>query len=102
MSFEPLTTNHKLARKSIIFAFLSFPLSCILIGVFVAIAAIIYGHLFLSMYKKAPEKYIKSDQRLAKGGLFLGYLGAALSIWIILLVLSLFFGWDLGSITIPT
>jgi len=91
-----LKINSNIAQKSILLGFLSFPLSCIFLGIFSALGAIVYGHLFLLRYRNNPEKYFSSERRLALGGLFLGYLGALLSIWIIILVFSIYFGWDLG------
>jgi len=63
-------------------------LSCIILGIFSAIPAVILGHKALSILKQAPAKY--RGKRLAITGLISGYLGICLSLIIAVLILNAF------------
>ncbi len=63
-----------LAIVSLILGFLS----CVMLGIFSAIPAVVFGHIALSRFKRHPSRY--KGKRLAIAGVILGYLGIVLSI----------------------
>ena len=60
-------------------------LSCLMFGIFTGIPAVIMGHTSLNRKRKEPESHI--NERIAKAGIFLGYLGILLYV---VLALALF------------
>jgi predicted small integral membrane protein len=85
-----------LANASFVLGFLS----CVMLGIFSAIPAVICGHISLSKLKREPTKYTNKDKRIVIAGLILGYLGIIISIIFAVIMLSIFFDWDLGEIRI--
>jgi len=75
-------------------------LSLLLTGIITGIPTIIWGHQALS--KKNRNLYSVVDRRIIIGGMILGYLGIALSAYIIYLLLAVYFGWSATVFFTPT
>lgn len=84
---DRVSVNLPLAKASIMLGFLS----CVLFGIFTAIPAIILGHSSLSKYKRNPNY---KGKKVAIAGIILGYLGIAVTIGIILRLLSIYYGYE--------
>ena len=76
------------AKKIILFGTLSF----LLLGLITGIPTVIWGHQ--ALLRKNRSLYSEVDRRIIVGGMILGYLGIALSAYLILLLLAAYFGWD--------
>jgi len=68
----------------------------LLTGAITGIPAVFMGHRELSKQRKNAEIYSDSDRRIILGGIILGYIGIAISIYFIILITILIaahFGW---------
>ena len=59
-------------------------------------AAIFFGHLALSKIKKNQHLYSLVDKKMAYGGLLMGYAWSLAWLYMILIALSIYFGWDIS------
>jgi len=78
------------AKKIVFFGALSF----LLLGIITGIPTVIWGHR--ALLRKNRILYSEIDRRIIVGGMILGYLGIALSVYLILLLFSAYFGWGWG------
>jgi len=91
-SFSP-TTDQKQKRLPLAVASLVLGvLSCTVFGILSGIPAVICGHISLNKIRSAPKSYY-IGKRLAISGLFLGYIGIAMTIVLVVGFLMLYFDW---------
>ena len=83
----------KKAKKTILLGVLS-PL---LTGAITGLPAVIIGHFALSEQKRGIAIYSRTERRMIFGGIFLGYIGIILSIYLLIFVLAIFFEWDISE-----
>ncbi|MBW2166033.1 MAG: hypothetical protein JRG74_08055 [Deltaproteobacteria bacterium] len=76
-------------KKIVLFGALSF----LLLGIITGIPTVIWGHQ--ALLNKNRILYSEVDRRIIIGGMILGYLGIALSTYIIFLLLAAYFGWNI-------
>lgn len=80
-------TNNRLAVASLVFGILSVTLAVFLVGLLAGLAAVITGHRARGRARGEPARY--GGAGMATGGLVLGYLGTACSLFMAILVLGL-------------
>lgn len=98
MDSKKTTENYKArskAKKIMLLGALGF----LLTGAITGGPAVIMGHRELSKHRMKTKKYSDSDRRIIIGGMILGYLGIILTIYLIILLISTYLGWDLSALT---
>jgi uncharacterized membrane protein len=94
MDSKNIIKNHKVhpkAKKIVLLGALSF----LLTGAITGIPAVFMGHRELSKNRKDTKIFSDTDRRIIIGGMIFGYIGIILTIYLIILVLAAYFGWDL-------
>ena len=92
-SFPP-NTDHEQKKLPIAFASLVLGiLSCTMFGILSGIPAVICGHISLAKIRREPPKSYITGKRLAVSGLFLGYIGIAMTIVLVAGLLMLYYDW---------
>lgn len=94
MDSKNIIKNHKVhpkAKKIVLLGALSFFLT----GAITGIPTVFVGHRELSKHRKDTKIYSDADRRIIIGGMILGYIGIILTIYLIILFIAAYFGWDL-------
>ncbi|MGD9368826.1 MAG: DUF4190 domain-containing protein [Desulfobacteraceae bacterium] len=74
-------------------------LASVLLGFFcISLPSVVCGHLALYRIKHNKGNFTNTDKRMAIGGLFFGYIGIFLWLYLLLLVGAMIFNWDLSAI----